>query len=231
MSAIRTARERARQEVTNEIVAEARRQLASEGASKLSLRSVARELGMVSSGIYRYVKSRDELLTTLIVEAYDSLGERAERAAAGEGTPLERWMATAAAIRSWALERPHEYALIFGTPVPGYAAPAETSVAGTRASRALVGVVRDAWAAGEVDVVDDQLSDVMRDEMRALATEVGFDGPPVVLLAVLAAWSQMFGLITFELFGQTRGIVEDHGALFDATTRRMARQIGLRDGG
>jgi AcrR family transcriptional regulator len=227
VAAIKTARDRARDEITAEIVAEAHRQLATDGSAGLSLRSVARELGMVSSAIYRYFKSRDELLTRLIIESYDSLGEAAEAAAAGPGTPMERWIATAAAIRQWALDHPHDYALLFGTPVPGYAAPDEATVSGTRASLALIGILRAALAAGEIEPVDTEISEQMWDEMARLGAEVGFDGPPSVLLATLAAWSQIFGLVTFELFGQTRGMVGDNAALFDATTRRLARQIGF----
>src|SRR6202046_3771698 len=82
-SASRTARERARAELTREIKQEARRQLAASGAQGLSLRAVARELGMVSSALYRYFPSRDELLTALIIDAYDALGEAAEAADSG----------------------------------------------------------------------------------------------------------------------------------------------------
>jgi AcrR family transcriptional regulator len=223
----RTARDRARDEITTEIVAEAHRQLATDGPAGLSLRSVARELGMVSSAIYRYFKSRDELLTALIVGSYDSLGEAAEEAAARPGTPMERWLATAAAIRTWARHHPHDYALLYGTPVPGYAAPDSATESGTRASLALIGILRDAWEAGDVEPVDTGISDQMAAEMGRLGRTVGFDGPPPALLATVAAWSQMFGLITFELFGQTRGVVDDHAALFEATTERLARQIGF----
>src|ERR1700743_118342 len=87
----RTARERARVELTREIKEEARRQLAEAGAGGLSLRAVARELGMVSSALYRYSPSRDELLTALIIDAYDAIGAAAERAmAATPGAPRER---------------------------------------------------------------------------------------------------------------------------------------------
>ena len=79
MNASRTARERVRAELTREITEVARRQLAAEGAAGLSLRAVARELGMVSSAIYRYFPSRDDLLTALIIDAYDAIGEAAER--------------------------------------------------------------------------------------------------------------------------------------------------------
>ncbi len=106
MSTIRGARERARVEVTAAIKDEARKQLAAEGAAKLSLRAVARELGMVSSALYRYFPSRDELLTALIIDAYDAIGEVAEsaRAAADRARPhpapyAERWVAVAGAVR------------------------------------------------------------------------------------------------------------------------------------
>ncbi|NUK72762.1 helix-turn-helix domain-containing protein, partial [Streptomyces lunaelactis] len=96
MTTIRGARERARIEVTAAIKDEARKQLAAEGASKLSLRAVARELGMVSSALYRYFPSRDELLTALIVDAYDAVGAAAETALAAAPDPLDhpaRWTA------------------------------------------------------------------------------------------------------------------------------------------
>ncbi|NUL30281.1 helix-turn-helix transcriptional regulator, partial [Streptomyces lunaelactis] len=96
MTTIRGARERARIEVTAAIKDEARKQLAAEGAAKLSLRAVARELGMVSSALYRYFPSRDELLTALIVDAYDAVGAAAETALAAAPDPLDhpaRWTA------------------------------------------------------------------------------------------------------------------------------------------
>src|SRR5581483_3231935 len=114
MPAVRTARERARAELTREIKVAARRQLAAVGADGLSLRAVARELGMVSSALYRYFPSRDDLLTALIIDAYDSLGEAAEAADAesADAAPAQRWVAVCEAVRAWALAHPHEYALI-----------------------------------------------------------------------------------------------------------------------
>src|ERR1700760_2130558 len=121
--AARSARARARAELTAEITDTARRQLAEVGAAALSLRAVARELGMVSSAIYRYFPSRDELLTALIVDAYDALGAQVEAADAGVARDdlRGRWMACGRAVREWALATPAEYALIFGSPVPGNA--------------------------------------------------------------------------------------------------------------
>src|ERR1700753_3303628 len=128
MNASQTARQRARAELTREIKQEARRQLGAAGAQQLSLRAVARQLGMVSSALYRYFPSRDDLLTALIIDAYNALGAAAEQAAARvpAGAFRGRWHACAAAARAWAIAHPHEYALIYGSPVPGYQAPAET---------------------------------------------------------------------------------------------------------
>src|SRR5438132_1796502 len=115
----RTARDRARAELTEEIKAVARRHLAEEGSAALSLRAVAREVGMVSSAVYRYFPSRDDLLTALIIDAYDAVGEHAEaaeRASRNRGIAV-RWLTVCEAIRAWALANPHEYALIYGSPV------------------------------------------------------------------------------------------------------------------
>src|SRR5579863_1807744 len=157
-----TVRERARAELSREIKEEARRQLAASGADGLSLRAVAKELGMVSSALYRYYPSRDDLLTVLIIDAYDALGAAAESAAAGDsaagGTAAggqaaparARWVATCHAVRGWAVANPHEYALIYGSPVPGYRAPEATIGPAARVPLAFAGLLGEALARGEL---------------------------------------------------------------------------------
>lgn len=231
-------RQASRQRTTDAIMVAARAQLAEVGAEALSLRSVAREVGMVSSAVYRYVESRDDLLTRLIIEAYDALGEVAERAAADAAgsSDLDRWVSTGAAIRSWSIDHPHDHFLLYGTPVPGYAAPQDTVAAGTRVTLALAGIVRDAAGAGRLDLDADLVLDghagaevpPLRSELATLLATISVDAPVEVALAFISAWSQMFGLIAFELTNQTRGVVEHHEALFLATVRSTARRIGLR---
>ena len=154
-----TARERARAELSREIKEEARRQLAASGAGGLSLRAVARELGMVSSALYRYYPSRDDLLTALIIDAYNALGAAAESAIAGrpgsagrrrQAPGRDRWIAACHAVRDWALANPHEYALIYGSPVPGYRAPEATIGPAARVPLAFVGMLGEALARGEL---------------------------------------------------------------------------------
>lgn len=229
-SAPRAARARARAEITAEILDAGRRQLAEVGAAQLSLRAVARELGMVSSAVYRYVSSRDELLTLLIIESYDALGEVAEAAseASRRRGPRNRWVDVALAVRGWAITHPNEYALVYGSPVPGYEAPEDTVVPGTRVSRCLVAVVAEAAADRSlVPTLDLGLAAPIRSDLRALADVLEVDLPAPVLAATLVAWTQLFGLLSFEVFGQTRGIVDDHEAFFRAAADAMAAGIGL----
>ncbi|MFE7313206.1 TetR/AcrR family transcriptional regulator [Streptomyces sp. NPDC057555] len=233
MSAIEGARARARREVTAAIKDEARRQLATEGAAKLSLRAVARELGMVSSALYRYFPSRDDLLTALIIDAYDAVGEAAERALDGAGdAPLARWTAVCRAVRGWALGHPHEYALIYGSPVPGYAAPQDTTGPASRVALTLIRVIEDAHAAGAVPAPDGPLPPrEVLDDAERLRETLGVQLPAPVLVAAAAAWAQLFGLVSFELFGQFNNVVDARDAFFERAVIRLARETGLAEGG
>jgi AcrR family transcriptional regulator len=225
---VQNARERVRTAVRADIVAEARRQLAVEGAAALSLRAVARELGMASSAMYRYFPSRDELLTALIVEGYDALGEVAETAAASTGGGLKRFRTVCRTIRGWALEHPHEYALLYGSPIPGYQAPGLTLGPASRATLALTGVVLDAHRAGELSVPEEaSLSRAVASDVRPIG-ELAMPGVPLPTVArSLVVWTMLFGQINFELFGRFEGVVPDTEVLFDHAVSIMAGLLGL----
>jgi AcrR family transcriptional regulator len=232
MPTARGVRERARAEITSEIVRAGRHQLATDGAAALSLRAVARELGMVSSAVYRYVASRDELLTLLIIEAYDALGAEVEQAAAPTAgrSPAARFMAVGRAVRSWAVANPHQYALLYGSPVPGYEAPQDTIGPASRVTLALVGIVADAHRDGLLETptgVPAELPAALRRDLAAVREAASTELPDDVIVAMIAAWTQLFGLVSFELFGQTRNVIVEHAALFDATLATMAATIGL----
>ncbi|MER5748129.1 TetR/AcrR family transcriptional regulator [Streptomyces sp. NPDC002225] len=229
MSTVRGVRERARAEITAAIKDEAKRQLAAEGAAKLSLRAVARELGMASSALYRYFPSRDELLTALIVDAYDSVGgaaEAAHRAALAEDAPhLARWLAVTRAVRGWALAHPHEYALIYGSPVPGYTAPQATIGPAARVGLVLIAVVADAHRAGEL--APPPLAGDLRAEAERQVADIAPDLPPQAVVPLIAAWSQLFGLVSFEIFGQFHRVVDDREVFFREAVTALARTVGL----
>jgi AcrR family transcriptional regulator len=231
-----TARERARAELTREIKEEARRQLAASGANGLSLRAVARELGMVSSALYRYYPSRDELLTALIIDAYNALGEAAERAiSAAGGAGRARWTAVCGAVRDWARSNPHEYALIYGSPVPGYRAPEATIGPASRVPLAFAGVVAAAVANGELAAGPWERAEppAVGGELAAQAavTAAALSSPgvpPDALVRTVIAWTQLFGMISFELFGQFVGSFDPADALFGYAVAQFASFIGFR---
>ena len=223
-----SARERVRAELTAEITDAARRQLAEVGAAALSLRAVAREVGMVSSAVYRYFPSRDDLLTRLIIDGYDDLGAAAEAADLPAAAPLQRWLAVCHAVRTWALAHPHEYALLYGSPVPGYQAPDDTVRAASRVGVVLGRILCDAAQAGLLpDGTGERDPGLVSDEAVAV---LGGDHPALdetVRVRGLLAWSAVFGTISFELFGHFVGSVEDGDRYFDRVMTDLARLIGF----
>ena len=235
-SVLRAARERTRAEITGQILDAARRHLATEGASGLSLRAIARELGVSSSGVYRYVASRDELLTRLIVAAYDALGAAAEaqEAAVARADLAGRWSAVCDAVRGWALANPNEYALIYGTPVPGYVAPAATIAPAARVSSVLLGILSDAAGRLPPAVAEDDVPSGGREALAPLRSIAGSGIPDALLQRGLMALAALFGTVSFELFGQLQGIVGeqpgDREAFFAESVRRWAGQVGIPPG-
>jgi AcrR family transcriptional regulator len=240
-NASQTARQRARAELTREIKEAARRQLAETGAPQLSLRAVARELGLVSSALYRYFPSRDDLLTALIIDAYDSIGEAAEAAAAANGTagPRSGWRAVCHAVRDWARANPHEYALIYGSPVPGYQAPRDTVAPAARVPLVLGQLVRDSWAiqsappaapaggAGRASALREQISTVLAAQAAIVAGAIAPRVPEPIIVRVLIAWTQLFGMISFELFGQFVGSADPADDFFGYAIEQMIAYIPI----
>jgi len=223
-----TARERIRAELTAEITDAARRQLGEVGAAALSLRAVAREVGLVSSAVYRYFPSRDDLLTRLITDGYDALGEAAEAADSPDAAPRARWLSVCRAVRAWALAHPHEYALLYGSPVPGYSAPQDTIPAASRVGVLLGRILTDAARSGLLPDGDGERDpSLISDDAAAV---LGGDHPAIddtVRVRALLAWSSVYGTLSFELFGHFVGSVEDGDRYFDRAMTELAALLGL----
>ena len=224
-------RERARAELIGEIKASARRQLAAGGASELSLRAIARELEMASSAIYRYFPSRDELLTALIIDAYDAVGEIAEQADANNAgaPPAVRWSGACHAIRAWAHANPHEYALVYGSPIPGYRAPADTVAHASRVAVVLAVILREGAVGRSGTRPAPPLSPPPDGVDRAFQDDGVYElmhgVPPEVVTRSLMAWTTLFGLISMELFGHLVGSVTDNDAFFDRAVELIGRFV------
>ena len=181
---------------------------------------------MVSSAVYRYFPSRDELLTALIIDAYDAVGTAAEEALAGHRRrgAAARWLAVTQAIRAWALEHPHEYALIYGSPVPGYAAPPDTIDPASRVAFTLLQIVVDGVASGEIAADDDAVGmpRTVHADFAQLRAAAAPGVPDTVLARALLAWSQLFGSISLEMFGHLHNVIHDYDAYFTVQMRRAA---------
>jgi AcrR family transcriptional regulator len=232
-SVLQAARERSRAEITRQILDTARRHLATAGASGLSLRAIARELGMSPSAVYRYIPRRDDLLTRLIVAAYDALGAAAEAAEADAARDdlASRWAAACNAVRAWAQAHPNEYALLYGTPVPGYTAPSATNAPAARVSGVLLGILADTAALSATAMTDDDLPPDSRHALAPARTMVPPGVPDALLQRGLMAWSALFGTVSFELFGHLHHVVgEQQGhrdAFFAECVRQWAIQVGI----
>jgi AcrR family transcriptional regulator len=187
---------------------------------------------MASSALYRYFPSRDDLLTRLIIDGYDALGAAAESADEPGAAPRERWLAVCRAVREWARAHPHEYALLYGSPVPGYAAPRDTVPAASRVGVVLGRVLGDAARSGALPEAPGAERDPTLISDDAVAV-LGGEHPALddaVRLRALLAWSSLYGTISFELFGHFVGSVQDADRYFDRTMDELAQLIGLGRG-
>jgi AcrR family transcriptional regulator len=227
VSAPRNARARVRAELTSEILGVARRHLAEGGAVNLSLRAVARDLGMVSSALYRYFPSRDDLLTALIVDAYGAVADVGEAAdlTCKRADLLGRWLAVCKAVRAWALANPHEYALIYGTPVPGYVAPVATVEPVVRFSTVLVGILVEAHAVGRLAESATPVSKSVVRSIGSLRAQVPAEVPDSALINGVIGWTYLFGSISSELFGHRHNVVDNHEVFFDCEMRQLAALV------
>ncbi|GGZ76320.1 MULTISPECIES: TetR/AcrR family transcriptional regulator [Streptomyces rochei group] len=201
-----TPRERYRAQVRAEIKEHAREQIATAGASALSLNAIAKRMGMSGPALYRYFAGRDELITELVRDAYRSLADTF-RAAAGSGADLAGLAHT---MRSWALADPQRYFLVFGTPVPGYHAPADV----TQIAAETMAVILDACAGPADEGEGPTAFEAHLDGHRQWAG--GHPAPPAALHRALSFWTRLHGVLSLELAGHFAGMGFDPALLFAA---------------
>lgn len=221
-------RERQHAAARDEIKAMARVHMARDGAAALSLRAVASDMGLSSAAIYYYFPNRDELITALIVDAFRSLGaclRASDRPDADIAERLERGML---AYRDWAVARPAEYALLFGTPIPGYEAPAAVTAPEARAAlAALGGLFGAAYAEGRLRTSANPPPPGIVAHVEGWLAETGQQIPLPVLIATMRAWAVGHGLVGLELDHQTQPIIGDAAALFAYEVRELLGQLGV----
>ena len=229
-----TRRQRLRASTLADIQDTARRHITELGAANLSLRALARDLGMSAPALYRYYDSRDALLTDLLVDCFLSLADSLESArdAQPEGDLGARLAAAALAYRDWALAHPAEFTLVFGAPVPGYAAPEDgpTNDAGARFGQVFLELILTAWFERQFPVDDEaSLEPSLVAALEQCRTDYAL--PPEVPLGVLALWLQgwgrLHGLISLEVFGHLSWVLPDGTGLFRAEVRTMLDRLAV----
>ncbi|AYF76890.1 TetR/AcrR family transcriptional regulator [Nocardia yunnanensis] len=223
-----TRRAERRAETVAEIKSLARQQLAENGTGGLSLRGIAREMRMSPAAIFRYFESQAALITALCVDAYNSMADSIHAAQdAGGPDPSRRWRAICGAARSWALANPSDFALINGTPIPGYhAAPEETGPAAGRIIATVASAYLSAIAAGAADPARSDVPPLAAGPLLvSMVADTELSDSPVPGV-IINAWSSILGFLASEIFGSLRALVADPDTLFEAHVTTVMRGMG-----
>ena len=209
-------RARRRDEVLAAIRSAAAAELEEQGASGLSLRSVARRVGVAPSALYRYFPGRDDLLTDLVVTAFDAQADAVETAAQRHEDPLAAVRAGLLAYRSWAVANPAWFGLLYGAPVPGYVAPERTIGPATRVGDLLMSLVAALHSTGRLDAEAlreraSRLDRVTAAELRRLSQRRSYGLPVEVVALVVDGFVRVHGVTVMEVFGQLRPLTAQPG--------------------
>jgi AcrR family transcriptional regulator len=214
-------RERLRLATITEIKQAALDQIADGGTGSLSIRGIARAIGMSPAGLYRYYDSLDGLLTELITDAYSDLADTVEKAVVGPGTVRERLVAGMLAYRRWSVDHSNQFLLIFGTPIPGYAAPEQgpTVQANRRIGTAFFGLVVEGWQTGALDLAAPPRPPTVAEAELLAEAAPGF--PASWLPPFVGAWAHFHGMVTLEILGQLDWIYPDGADFYRAEVERL----------
>lgn len=227
----RTRRAAQHEATAEEIKTVARRLMRENGTSGLSVRAIAREIGLTPPALYHYYPALEDLITALIVDAFAALGDAVQ--AAVEALPLNQparalW-AGMLAYRSWALAHPVDFQLIYGNPIPGYTAPAEVTV--PLAARPFESLGRALWAAAELGQlnlpVHYQPPPQIAAHLAAWMQQAGYPPPPALMYALITGWTRMHGMVMLELFDHTPPTVGDPTAFYEQQVAAFLRELGL----
>lgn len=197
----------------------ARKQMAAEGTSALSLRAIAREMEVTAPALYRYFPNRDELITALILDAYNALADSlaASDKHSESGNYAARMRAVLLAYRAWALQHPTDFQLIFGNPIPNYEAPAEVTLPAARRNfETFIRILSEALEAGMLRLSSDnaQVPPAVEPYLQAVAQHEGYTVPLYMIYIATVGWSRIHGMIMLELFDHTQPIVGDTEAFY-----------------
>ncbi len=214
------------------IKAIARRHMAEQGTASIGLRAIARDLDMTAPALYRYFPSLDDLITALILDAFNSSADAL--AAAEAQQPPEnyaaRLFAALMAYRDWAFANPVDFQLIYGNPIPGYAAPRELTVpAATRTFLVIGGILDAAYKAGALQppAAHHTLPPVIQNHLITMIDELAYPTLPIVVYITTVGWTRIHGMVWLEMFGHTPPVVGDPAEFYRFEVLELMRSMGL----
>ncbi len=229
-----TRRERLHDTTREEIKDAARAQMTKEGTAAVSLRAIARAIGMTAPALYRYYSSRDELITALILDAFNALADAMLNAYdhAPANNPLDQMKAVMIEYRAWAVAHRVDFQLIYGNPIPDYHQTPEVSALTALASaRSFEPLVRATETAIRMELIvpPDEYVNLPAEILNPLKTQIeryGYDISPTTFYLVIMAWGHGHGLIMLELDGHLQPIVGDVTTLYAHRVNDLLRQMG-----
>jgi AcrR family transcriptional regulator len=234
-------RDRLRASTSQEIIQIARRLLVEQGSAAISLRAIAREMGMTAPALYRYFASHEELIHHVIADIFTELADYLEdalRGADGSGAPAGaatdptaiRLIASAQAFRAWAIAHLAEFGLVFGTPLPGVELLHDDplSECGQRFGGIFLRLFDDLWRIKPFSVpTDAQIEPSLRAQLARYREFLGTDLPLGVLQTFLRSWVLLYGTVSLEVFGHLKFALDDSAPMFELMLTDLAAMIGL----
>ncbi|MFE6174727.1 TetR/AcrR family transcriptional regulator [Streptomyces sp. NPDC056464] len=226
-------RQRRRAVATQEIVAAAESHLAEHGLHALSLRAVARGLGMTVQGLYHYFPNRDALVTVLVAKAYEDLADAVTAAVdtmADEPAAL-RFLTAAEGYRRWAVTHPERFQLLYGAPLRHYEAPAEgpTTQAMRRVGEVFQREMFGGFTTSQLAAADTRvLSSALQADLEHLIPHGPGTLPPPAAALLVSAWGHMHGMVVLEVFGHTTFVGEHQAEIFHMAMRDLVEDVHRR---
>ena len=227
----RQVNEAEREATTTAIKATARRLMAEKGTAGLSVRAIARELGMTAPALYHYFANLDELITALIIDAFNGLADALENArdACADDSPSQQMWAAIMAYRQYALDYPTDFQLIYGSPIPGYQAPGDITIpASSRTLLVFAGLMEAMIQAGEVQLPQHyaQPPPSITAHLQGMQADFGYEMSMAAAYATFSAWPRIHGIVMLELFHHIGPVVGDIHTFYTDQMRTLFAEMG-----
>ncbi|MBC6459772.1 TetR/AcrR family transcriptional regulator [Actinomadura sp. HBU206391] len=227
-----TRRDRLRAATMREITQTARRILVVEGPQAVTLRAIAREMGVTAPALYRYFDSHQELVRHVIGDLFTELTE--DLHAALKAVPPDdmagKFMATAREFRRWALAHRAEYSLLFGTPLPGLDVDHDdvATECGRRFGWTFLMLFQELWLKSPFPVPpDEEIEPSLREQLERYREGLGSTLPLGALLTFLQCWIRLQGIVSLEAFGHLSFALDDTAQMFELMLAEIGPVLGL----